>query len=82
LYISYQILDEDLLYSRYSQLAIEIWTQLRPSVLHHRKEKTSAWQAFDWLAVRWMIRKHRKDGSRRLNLLKEVQVKLDEALKL
>jgi len=43
---------------------------------------TSAWQAFDWLAVRWMIRKHRKDGSRRLNLLKEVQVKLDEALKL
>ena len=82
LYISYQILDEDLLYSRYSQLAIEIWTQLRPSVLHHRKEKTSAWQAFDWLAVRWMIRKHRKDGSRRLNLLKEVQVTLDEALKL
>lgn len=82
LYISYQILDEDLLYSRYAPLAIEIWTHLRPSVLHHRTGHARAWQAFDWLAVRWMIRMHRKDVSRRLLMLREIQAKLDEALKL
>lgn len=82
LYISYRILDEDLLYSRYASLGIEIWTHLRPSVLHHRKTSPKAWQAFDWLAVRWMIRMHRKDGSRRLKLLHEAQESLDKALKL
>lgn len=82
LHVFYGVLDERLLYNRYGSLAIEVWTHLRPIVLEQRRASPKSWQAFDWLAVRWMIKAHRKTKSRRAELLREAGAKLDEALKL
>lgn len=82
LYVRYGVLDEQLLFDNYSSLALEIWTHLRSVVQAKRKTDPRSWLAFDWLAVRWMIRATSKASQERDDLLKETQDKLDRLLRL
>lgn len=77
LYIKYGVMDEDLLYDNYAALAIEMWSRLRPVVKAQQALDGRSWIAFDWLAVRWMIRAGSAKAGKRDELLREVQAKLN-----
>jgi hypothetical protein len=77
LYIKYGVMDENLLYDNYAPLAIEIWSRLRCVVKAQRAQDPHSWVAFDWLAVRWMIRSGSAQSAKRNQLLREVQSILD-----
>jgi hypothetical protein len=81
LYIYHRVLDETLLYNQYGPLAVEMWKLVRPVVLKYRETKPKSWLAFDWLAIRWMIKIDRVEHPRRVELLKEAQAKIDKALR-
>jgi hypothetical protein len=77
LYIKYSVMDEDLLYDNYAPLAIEMWSRLRPVIKAQQTLDSRSWIAFDWLAVRWMIRTGSVKAKKKNELLREVQAKLN-----
>lgn len=80
LYIRHGVLDENLLYQNYGAIALEVWTQTRVVIRLFQRNNPNHWVAFDWLAIRWMVKKDSRDTAASAAALRELQRRLDDLL--
>lgn len=80
LYIRHGVLDEKLLYQNYGGIALEVWSQTRGVMRFYQRDDPNNWKAFDWLAIRWMVKRNSLDTTTRTAELRELQRRLDDLL--
>lgn len=68
--IRQRVYDENLLYNAYGTSVIWIWKQTLPFIRRRQQENPKLFINFDWLAIRWQIRRDSRTDAANLHKLK------------
>lgn len=71
--IKSQVYDEDVLYKAYGSSLIGLWNDLRPYIIAKQEKNRRLYANFDWLAIRWMVRRESEYSKVELKRLKKAQ---------
>lgn len=74
--IRQNVYDENLLYNAYGTSVIWIWKQTRPFMRKRQEENPRLFVNFDWLAIRWQIRRDGVKDAANLKKLKAIHALL------